>query len=361
MQTIYQEIAAKVHRGERLSRQDGVVLLACNDITWLGHIADTAARRINGDHVYFNVNRHINLTNICVSRCKFCAFGCDNTSPQAYSYTKENVLDIARRAANDPNLRELHIVSGLHPDWPFDYYLDIVRSLREALPQIHIKAFTAVEICHFAKIAGQTIEEILIILQQAGLNSLPGGGAEILSDRVRENLCPNKASSAEWQNVARTAHKLGLPTNATMLYGHIETMEERIDHLLALRALQDETGGFQTFIPLPFHPQNTQLEQQITKTPAWEDLKMVAVSRLMLDNFKHIKAYWVMLTLPVAQLALGFGANDMDGTVSEEKITHAAGAKTAKYINKSTLIDTIRQTGRTPVERDSVYNVVQIY
>jgi aminodeoxyfutalosine synthase len=361
LQTIYHEIAAKVTRGERLSREDGLALIKCNDLTWLGHMADLARQRQNGNYVYFNVNRHINLTNICVAKCKFCAFGCDETSPQAYFMTKENVLDVARQSTRDPDLKELHIVSGLHPQWPFEYYLDIIRSLKAALPHIHIKAFTAVEICHFAKISGMSIKQVLETLQEAGLNSMPGGGAEILSERVRQDLCPKKASSGEWLEVARTAHRLGIPSNATMLYGHIETPEERIDHLLALRKLQDETGGFQTFIALPFHPQNTGLEQHVARVSAWEDLKIVAISRLMLDNFKHIKAYWVMLTLPVAQVALGFGANDVDGTVTEEKITHAAGAKTAKYLSKATLIETIRQTGRTPVERDSVYNVVKIY
>ena len=361
MQTIHQEIAAKIKRNERLSRQEGVALLACNNLTWLGHLADAASQRLNGNNVYFNVNRHINLTNICIAGCRFCAFGCDEANPKAYFLTKENVLAIAQQAARDPDLRELHIVSGLHPHWPFTYYLDIVSSLKKALPHIHIKAFTAVEICHFAKIAAVPVEDILKTLKQAGLGSLPGGGAEILSDRVRKDLCPLKADSVEWLNITRTAHKLGLPTNATMLYGHIETMVERIDHLLALRQLQDETGGFQTFIPLSFHPQNTELEAHVIKTSAWEDLKMIAISRLMLDNFKHIKAYWVMLTLPVAQLALGFGANDVDGTVVEEKITQAAGATTAKYLSKENLIAAIRQTGRTPVERDSVYNVVRTY
>lgn len=361
MQTIYRNIAAKAAAGERLTREDGLALAACDDLTWLGHMADTVKKRLSGDDVYFNVNRHINLTNICTAKCKFCAFGCDAKSPQAYFLSKENVLDIASQAARDPDLRELHIVSGLHPDWPFDYYLDIVRSLKEALPHLHLKAFTAVEICHFAKISGRSIAEVLTALQAAGLDSMPGGGAEIFSERVRESLCPQKASAAEWLEVARTAHGLGIPTNATMLYGHIETAAERIDHLLALRDLQDETGGFQTFLALPFHPQNTGLAGEVSRASAWEDLKMVAVSRLMLDNFPHVKAYWVMLTLPVAQLALGFGADDIDGTVAEERITHAAGARTAQHLGKEALIAAIRQTGRRPVERDSVYNVVKVY
>lgn len=361
MQNIYREIAAKAAAGGRLSREDGLALLSCNDLPWLGHIADTAKQRHSDNNVYFNVNRHINLTNICLAKCKFCAFGCDCKNPQAYFLSKENVLDLASQAARDPDLREFHIVSGLHPDWPFDYYLDIVRSLKAALPHIHLKAFTAVEICHFATISGQSVEEVLKTLKAAGLDSMPGGGAEIFSERVRQAICPQKATAAEWLAIARTAHNLGIPTNATMLYGHIETAEERIDHLLALRKLQDETGGFQTFLALPFLPDNTGLAAEVARVSAWEDLKMVAVSRLMLDNFRHIKAYWVMLTLPVAQLALGFGADDIDGTVAEEKIGHAAGAKTAQRLSKDTLIATIRQTGRRPVERDSVYNIVKEY
>ncbi len=361
MQTTYQHIAARVASGERLTREDGLALLSCDDLAWLGHLADTVKRRLSGEYVYFNVNRHINLTNICLAKCRFCAFGCDAKSAQAYFLSKENVIDTASRSARDPDLRELHIVSGLHPDWPFDYYVDIIRSLKAALPHLHLKAFTAVEICHFAHISGQSVAEVLQILKEAGLDSMPGGGAEIFSERVRQDLCPHKASAAEWLEIARTAHNLGIPTNATMLYGHIETAEERIDHLLALRDLQDETGGFQTFLALPFHPHNTGLANEVKRVSAWEDLKMVAVSRLMLDNFRHVKAYWVMLTLPIAQLALGFGADDIDGTVTEEKITHAAGARTAQHLDKETLIATIRQTGHTPVERDSVYNIIKKY
>lgn len=361
MRQLYEEIAAKAARGGRLSREDGLALMACDDLAWLGHLADTANRRINGYNVYFNINRHINLTNICTARCKFCAFGCDEDSPQAFALTKEKVLAMALASAKDPALRELHIVSGLHPHWPFEYYLDIIKSLREALPDLHLKAFTAVEICHFARISGKSVREVLAALYAAGLRSMPGGGAEILSARVRERLCEKKASAEEWLDISRTAHQMGIPTNATMLYGHIETAAERIDHLLALRSLQDETNGFQTFICLPFHPKNTGLEQSVSRTPVWEDLKMIAISRLMLDNFRHIKAYWVMLTLPVAQLALGFGADDIDGTVTEEKITHAAGASSSRSLSTAAIIAAIRQTGRIPVERDSVYNIIQTH
>lgn len=360
MNEVLVNIESKVKTGERLTREDGLALFACDDLAWLGYLADTARRRVSGDYVYFNVNRHINLTNICTSRCKFCAFGCDKESVQSYEMTKDRALEIAKAAAKDPDLRELHIVSGLHPDWPFEYYVDIIKALRIELPHIHLKAFTAIEISYFAKISGKSIEEVLNTLLKAGMNSMPGGGAEILSDRVREELCPDKASAGEWLETTRIAHKLGIRSNASMLYGHIETLEERVEHLLSLRALQDETGGFQTFICFPFHPVNTELEGRITRTSVWDDLKTMAISRLMLDNFKNIKAYWIMLTLPIAQLALGFGANDIDGTVSEEKIMHAAGAKSAKCLSKDALITTIRQVGRVPVERDSMYNIVKV-
>jgi aminodeoxyfutalosine synthase len=361
MNGVLTEIAAKVYRSERLTREDALALFQCNDLAWLGQLADFAKRKSSGNYVYFNVNRHINLTNICISQCKFCAFGCEADSNKAYAMAKEEVLKVAKAAAEDADLKEFHIVSGLHPDWPFTYYVDIIRALKEQVPHIHLKAFTAVEICYFAKISGQAVAEVLKTLIAAGMNSMPGGGAEILSDRVRKQLCPNKATAAEWVAAVRTAHKLGLKTNASMLYGHIETIEERVDHLLTLRNLQDETGGFQTFICFPFHPINTALEGQIPRTMVWDDLKTMAISRLVLDNFPNIKAYWVMLTLPIAQLALGFGANDMDGTVSEEKIVHAAGAKSAAYLAKERLIEVIRATGNIPVERDTMYNVVRKY
>jgi aminodeoxyfutalosine synthase len=358
--TVLDEIELKVKKGIRLTREDGIALFATNNLTWLGYLADIARQRVSGEYVYYNVNRHINLTNICTARCELCAFGCDGDSAQSYTMSKEKALEVAVAAAKDPDLRELHIVSGLHPDWPFSYYLDVIRTLKQALPHIHLKAFTAVEITYFAKISNKSVTEVLTELHEAGLDSMPGGGAEILSDRVRAEICSKKATADEWLTVARTAHKMGIRSNASMLYGHIETIEERVDHLLSLRSLQDETGGFQTFICFPFHPNNTVLGEKVKRTSVWDELKTMAISRLMLDNFKNIKAYWVMLTLPIAQLALGFGANDIDGTVSEEKIMHAAGAKSATSLSKDTIIETIRQTGRIPVERDSMYNIVKI-
>ena len=357
--TVFNEIENKVKNGTRLTREDGIALFKSNDLAWLGYLANLVRQRLCGELVYFNVNCHINLTNICTSRCDFCAFGCDADNVHSYSMSKENVMAMAIEASKDEDLREFHIVSGLHPDWPFEYYVDIIKTLNDTLPYIHLKAFTAVEIIHFAKISGKSICQVLIELQQAGLDSMPGGGAEILSDRVRNELCPNKATATEWLEVARTAHSLGIRSNASMLYGHIETIEERIDHLLSLRELQDESGGFQTFICFPFHPDNTVLDGVIDQTSVWDELKTMAISRLMLDNFKNIKAYWVMLTLPIAQLALGFGDNDIDGTVSEEKIMHAAGAKSATSLTKDAIIATIRETGRIPAERDSMYNVVK--
>lgn len=360
MNTVLDTIEAKIKNGIRLSREDGIALFECHDLARLGFLADMVRQRISGDYVYYNVNRHINLTNICTARCELCAFGCDAGSDRSYAMSKENALEIAMQAAKDPDLKELHIVSGLHPDWPFSYYVEIIRELKQVLPHIHLKAFTAVEIIHFANISGKPVREVLTILQEAGLDSMPGGGAEILSDRVRDVICPKKATAAEWLEVARTAHSLGIRSNASMLYGHIETIEERVDHLLSLRSLQDETRGFQTFICFPFHPNNTVLGERIERTSIWDELKTMAVSRLLLDNFKNIKAYWVMLTLPIAQVALGFGANDIDGTVSEEKIMHAAGAKSATFLSKDAIIETIHQIGRIPVERDSMYNIVKI-
>lgn len=361
LKTALAAIETKVKQGIRLSHEDGLQLIYSNNLSWLGYLADIARTRLSGDNVYFNVNRHINLTNICVARCRFCAFGCDAASPKSYAMNLDQILNTAELAAQDPDLRELHIVSGLHPEWPFEHYVSVLSALKAKLPHIHLKAFTGVEICYFAKISGKSITEVLADLKAAGLSSMPGGGAEVFSERVRQQLFPNKASADEWLNVARSAHKLGIPTNASLLYGHIETYEERIDHLLRLRALQDETGGFQTFIGLPFHPANTGLADTISRAPAWEDLKMVAIARLMLDNFKNIKAYWVMLTIPIAQLALAFGANDVDGTVSEEKISHAAGSKTAQGLKKEALIELIRSAGRIPVERDSTYNIIRAY
>ena len=332
----YRDIEAKVLRGERLSREDGIRLFHCHDIAWLGALADTVRRRKCGDVVYYNVNCHVNLTNICTSRCKFCAFGRDAEDKGAYEMTKAQAIAVVRDAMRDPDLAGLHIVSGLHPSWTFEEYLGIVRALHETFPSLYIKGFTGVEITHFAKISGLSVREVLLRLRdEAGLQAIAGGGAEILSDRVRQELCPNKATAAEWLGVQKTAHELGIRSNASMLYGHIETLEERVDHLLALRDLQDETGGFLTFICFPFLPAHTELGKSVKQTSMWDDLRTLAISRLMLDNFPHIKAYWVMLTVPVAQVALGFGADDIDGTVHKETILHDAGATSPEALSEN--------------------------
>lgn len=356
MQKRIRDIAEKIENGVRLSREDAVALFESDDLISIGRLARSVKRRKSGHYAYFNVNRHINLTNVCISRCAFCAFSRHTNDADAYALSVDDVLRIAMDARQS-GITELHIVSGLHPELPFEYYLRVIRALSDAMPEIHIKAFTAVEIEYFSRISGLSVRDVLTELKRAGLGSLPGGGAEILSDRVRSLLCPKKASAESWLEVMRTAHRLGLKSNATMLYGHIETNEERADHLLRLRDLQDETGGFQTFIPLPFHPSNTKLSH-LRKPTAFENLKMIAIARLVLDNFPHVKAYWIMLGLKVAQLSLFFGADDLDGTVTEEKITHAAGAETGQSVSREELCDLIRATGCVPVERDTLYNVL---
>jgi aminodeoxyfutalosine synthase len=352
-------ISQKVKSGERLSRDDGLLLLRSKDLLTMGELAHAVKQRKTSDRVFFNVNCHINLTNICVSRCTFCAFSCDKQDATAYAMTIEEVVEKAR-SAMPVGITELHIVSGLHPDLPFSYYVEVIQTLRKEFPALHIQAFTAVEIQYFADIAGLSVAEVLGRLKQAGLGSLPGGGAEVFSDRIRGELCPKKATTEEWLEVMRCAHRLGIKSNATMLYGHIETDEEIIDHLLRLRGLQDETRGFQSFVPLPFHPRNTQLEH-LQKPQAYEELKIYAVSRLMLDNFDHIKAFWIMVGLKIAQLSLLFGVDDLDGTVIEERITHAAGADTDTAIPTKNLIPMIRESGKIPVERDTLYNVIKMY
>lgn len=343
-----EKIERKVERGERLTRDDGLKLFSCSELSWLGALADYVRKKICGDAVYYNVNCHVNLTNICRARCKFCAFGRGADNRGAYAMTIDDAIQLVEEASRDPHLSGLHIVSGLHPTWTFEHYLSFVEVLHEKFPRLHIKGFTGVEIQHFADISGLSVEEILRRLKSAGLETIAGGGAEILCDRVRNLLCPKKCSAAQWLNVARTAHKLGIKTNASMLYGHIETLAERVDHLIKLRDLQDETGGFQTFICFPFLPKNTALEQNITQTTMWDDLRTMAISRLMLDNFRNIKAYWVMLTVPVAQVALSFGANDIDGTIHRENILHDAGATSPRALTEDAIIKIIRDAGRVP-------------
>ncbi|MDA2912464.1 aminofutalosine synthase MqnE [Acidobacteriia bacterium AH_259_A11_L15] len=350
-------IAEKVTAGARLSFEEGVALYRSNDLLAIGWLANQVREQKHGNVCYYNINRHINPTNTCVAHCRLCAFGRDAEAPGAYTMALEEVFGTAASGYSEA-VTEFHIVGGLHPDLPFQYYLDLLRGLKERFPQVHLKAFTMVEIGYFARITKMSTRDVLLKLREAGLGSLPGGGAEIFHPRVRKIICDHKISGMMWLQTARTAHELGLRSNATMLYGHIETEEERVDHLLKLRSLQDETRGFVCFIPLAFHPENTALSH-LPKTTGFLDLKNIAISRLLLDNFPHVKAYWIMLTPAIAQVALRFGADDLDGTVVEEKIYHDAGAKTAQAMRRSELIRLIREAGRDPLERDTLYRPVQ--
>jgi len=354
-------IADKVLSGERLSFEDGVKLFRSSDIHGIGALADFVSWQKNGPFAYFNVNVHITPTNICVGTCRFCAFKRSKGEEGSYELSPEDVVERLRGyVERNPELTEVHIVGGLHPDWGVDEYSAILRAVKEAFPNLHIKAFTAEEINYMAQRAGVGVEEVLATLIEAGLGSLPGGGGEIFAPEVRSKVCPDKISGRRYLEIHKTAHRLGLKSNATMLFGHIESYEDRVNHLLELREAQDETGGFQTFIPLAFHPVNTQIENA-SYTTGFDELKTIAASRLLLDNFPHIKAYWVMLGEKIAQVALRFGADDIDGTVVEEDITQAAGARAGQYIPKSRLIRLIKEAGRVPVERDTLYNVVKIY
>ena len=351
-----QPIAEKVLGGQRLSSADALTLYASPDILAAGWLANHVRERLHGDHTYFNVNRHLNPTNVCVAACRLCAFGRKKDTPGAYTMALEEAWQTAASGYSEA-VTEFHIVGGLHPDLPFQYFLDLCSGLKQRFPQVHLKAFTMVEVAYLARRAKLSIRETLEQLKAAGVDSLPGGGAEIFADRIRHIICDHKIDGDQWLDTARTAHQLGLRSNATMLYGHIESDEDRVDHLLKLRALQDETGGFQTFIPLAFHPANTPLEHLPTTT-GMLDLRQIAVSRLVLDNFAHIKAYWQMLTPRIAQISLRFGADDLDGTVIEEKIYHDAGATTPQGLRRQELERLIREAGRVPVERDTLYRPV---
>jgi aminodeoxyfutalosine synthase len=349
-------IASKVLAGQRLSIDDGILLYRSPDLLAVGWLANHVREKRHGNVTYFNVNRHINPTNVCVAHCKLCAFGRDASSPGAYTFALEEIYQRAEQGVRE-GATEFHIVGGLHPDLTFDHYLEMVRGLKKRCPTVHLKAFTMVEVHFFSRIAKISVEEVLRKMKEAGVDSCPGGGAEIFHPRVRKIICDHKTSGQMWLNTARKAHQAGLHSNATMLYGHVETEEERVDHLVKLRELQDETHGFVAFIPLAFHPDNTALSH-IPKTTGYLDLRNIAASRLLLDNFEHIKAYWIMLTPSIAQIALRFGANDLDGTVVEEKIYHDAGAKTSEFTPRNELERLIRAAGRVPVERDTLYRPV---
>ncbi|HMF76990.1 MAG TPA: aminofutalosine synthase MqnE [Bryobacteraceae bacterium] len=349
-------ILEKVEAKERLSYQDGVNLFRTPDLLALGYMANLVRERFHGSTTYFNVNRHINPTDVCVASCRLCAFGKKAKDPNAYTMSLEQVWEVAGKGYAEA-VTEFHIVGGLHPELSLDWFCQMIAGLKERYAGVHLKAFTMVEVAYLAKRAKLSILETLQKLKDAGVDSLPGGGAEIFSERVRRIICDHKIDGEEWLETARLAHRLGLKSNCTMLYGHLETPEDLTDHLMKLRTVQDDTNGFVTFIPLAFHPDNTALSH-LPKTSGFNDLKQIAVSRLMLDNIPHIKAYWVMMTPGVAQIAQRFGANDIDGTVVEEKIYHDAGAQTTQHLRRQDLLRLIREAGRNPVERDTSYRPV---
>ena len=349
-------ILEKVKAGERLGYQDGVTMFRSSDLLSLGYMANLQRERWHGNVTYFNVNRHINPTDVCVASCRLCAFGKKAKDPTSYTMSMEQVWESAGKGYAEA-VTEFHIVGGLHPELTLDWFCEMISGLKVRYPGVHLKAFTMVEIAYFAKRAKLSIRETLERLRNAGVDSMPGGGAEVFSERVRRIICDHKIDGAEWLETARIAHELGLKTNCTMLYGHLETGEDLADHLVRLRALQDDTNGFVTFIPLAFHPANTALAH-LSTTTGFDDLKQIAISRLILDNIPHIKAYWIMMTPSVAQIAQRFGANDIDGTVVEEKIYHDAGATTAQHLRRQDLLRLIREAGREPVERDTTYKPV---
>jgi aminodeoxyfutalosine synthase len=356
--TTLAEITKKVRACERLSYQDGLVLFREPDFVTVGQLANEVRERLHGDRTYFNRNMRIEVTNVCMASCLFCSFAkLEEGQPGAHTMSLEEAWRELEIRMDDPP-GEIHVVNGLHPGLPFSYYEGLLRGFKRIKPDVHLKCFTAVEIHFFAKHYGMTHEEVLVKLRDAGLGSLPGGGAEIFHPDVRRRISDDKATGDEWIQVHRVAHRLGMRSNATMLYGHIETFEHRVDHLLRLRALQDETGGLQAFIPLAFHPDGNGMKNLPAPT-AVDDLRTLAVSRLMLDNVSHVKAYWVSSTPKIAQLGLRFGADDMDGTIIHETIYHAAGSSSPQGLSYEELLRLIREAGRTPIERDTLYNVLK--
>ena len=352
-------IIDKLEAGERLGFEDGVALYRTHDLATLGILANRVREGKNGGVAYFNVNRHINHTNICVTGCSFCAFAKKPRQEGAYRMTIEEIAGKAVPAAGE-RWEEIHIVGGLDPGFSFQDCLEMLRAIRAVNPSVHLKTLTLVEVDYYAKRERKSPQEILAALREAGMGSLPGGGAEILGEELRRKICPNKISGQRWMDLARIAHQMGIRSNCTMLYGHVETIEDRVDHVLRLRELQDETGGFMAFIPLQFNKHNTPYES-LPDVTGEDNLKTLAVSRLLFDNIEHIKVYWIMVGLKIAQAALWFGADDIDGTVVEERITHDAGATTPVGVGLEDLLHLIRKAGRVPVERDSLYGVRQVY
>ncbi|MDP3111139.1 MAG: aminofutalosine synthase MqnE [Thermodesulfovibrionales bacterium] len=360
-------IKNKVLSEKRLTKKEALALFESDDIFTLGKLASYVAKKKNGNKAYFIRNIHVNPTNICVNRCKFCAFSRSKGEAGAYEMTIDEIAKSLQPSALSPRrvasgdspqpFSEVHIVGGLHPDWPFEYYLEMISRIKKSFPKICIKAFTATEIDYFSRISGKSVEDTLIELKKHGLDTMPGGGAEIFDTGVRNQICPEKLSGEGWINVMEAAHRAGIKTNATMLYGHVENYEQRVDHLIRLRELQDKTKGFQAFIPLAYHPKNTEIGG--TYSSGIDDLKTIAVSRLVLDNFAHIKAYWIMLGEKLSQVALLFGADDIDGTIIDEKVTHSAGALSSKGLTAGELINMIKKAGKVPIERDSFYRAVK--
>jgi aminodeoxyfutalosine synthase len=349
-------IREKVLAGRRLCFEDGLALYRTKDLLALGRLANHVREARHGDAAYFVRNTHVNHTNVCAATCDFCAFAAKPGEPRGYTLTVDEVVGIV--AAQPKAVREVHIVGGLHPDLPFSYFTDMLKGIKQARPDIHVKAFTAVEVFFFHRLYRKGVDEVLGELKAAGLDSMPGGGAEIFAKETRNRIIRGKADAAQWLDVMRTAHRLGIPSNATMLYGHVETVEDRVDHLLRLRELQDETSGFVTFIPLAFQPWEAPA-MDLPETTGFEDLKALAVARLLLDNVPHVKSYWIMITPRLAQVGLSFGADDIDGTVTEEKIAHNAGAPTPQSLTVHELVRLVREAGRRPVERDTLFGVVR--
>jgi len=349
-------IAETVEAGGRLSPDDGLAVATSPDLLGVGRLANHVRERLHGGAAFFNVNRHLNPTNVCVASCALCAFAEKYGGPRGWTYTVEQAVEVAARDVTE-KVTELHIVGGLHPKLGVEYYEALFRALKRRFPWVHLKALTMVELDFLAQRAKLPVEEVVRRLAAAGLDSCPGGGAEIFAERVRKQICDHKTSGERWIEIARTVHRLGLKSNCTMLYGHIESAEERVDHLVRLRALQDETGGFQCFIPLAFHPAHTRLDH-LAPTTGKLDLQTVALSRLMLDNIPHVKAYWIMLGAKAAQVALHFGADDLDGTVVDERITLAAGGEAGAGMARRDLEHLIREARRVPVERTTLYEPV---
>ena len=354
------EIDEKLAAGERLTFEDGVRLFDAPDLLAVGWLANREREKRHAARTYFNYNLRLEPTNVCEASCLFCSFArLKPGMPEAYTMSLEQAWDKLRQRADQP-ITELHIVNGLNPDLPFSYYTELLRGYKQIRPGIHLKAFTAVEIAFFADLYRMSDEQVLTELKDAGLDSLPGGGAEIFAERVRRKICHDKADADRYLSIHRIAHRMGLRTNVTMLYGHIETMAERVDHMMRARALQDETGGFQAFIPLAFHPDNNQM-RKLPPPTATDTLRVHAVSRLMLDNIPHIKAFWIATSVELAQTSLWFGVDDLDGTVQEEKIYHMAGSATPEGMTTAALTRLVRAAGREPLERDTLYNIVNTF